>query len=103
MYKNLSTLAALISLSVVSTLRLPAQTITGSIVGSVVDSSGLAVAGAETSVVQTATGAVRKSKTDQRGDFIFGSLQPGEYNLTIAVKGFKTLQQQHIVDRKSVV
>ena len=97
MYKNLSTLAALISLSVVSAPRLTAQTITGSIVGSVVDSSGLAVAGAEASVIHTATGAVRKSKTDQRGDFIFGSLQPGEYSLTIAVKGFKTLRQQNIV------
>jgi hypothetical protein len=75
----------------------PAQTITGSIVGSVVDSSGLAIAGAEASVVHTATGAIRNTKTDERGDFVVGSLQPGEYTVTITAKGFKTLQQQNIV------
>ncbi|MCI0389960.1 MAG: carboxypeptidase-like regulatory domain-containing protein [Acidobacteria bacterium] len=59
-------------------LILSAQTITGSIVGSVVDPSGLAVSNAGVTLVQVTTGATRTAMTDERGDFTIGSLQPGE-------------------------
>ena len=79
-------------------LVLPAsgQTITGSITGSVLDSAGLAVAGAEVVLTQTATGATRKLTTNERGGFVFSSLQPGEYDAVVTMSGFKS------VERKSV-
>jgi len=73
-----------------------AQTITGSITGSVLDSSGLAVAGAEVSVTHNATGAVRKATTNERGGFFVGSLQPGAYDVVITASGFKSVERKDV-------
>lgn len=96
MRRNLLRLALCFALAVAAATWLGAQTITGSIIGSVLDSSGSAVVAAGASLTHAATGAVRDVKTDGRGDFQFGSLQAGEYTLTVTAKGFKTLQQQGI-------
>src|SRR5713226_4806720 len=59
-----------------------AQTNNGGITGSILDSSGAAVAGAEV----TATGAYR-----------FGNLVLGTYNVTVTAKGFKTAEVTGVV------
>ena len=92
-----TSLAALLVLTLFSLPSLNAQTVTGSIVGTVVDSSGSAISDAGATITNTATGLAREVHTNERGDFLFGSLQPGEYNLSISAKGFKNLQQQNIV------
>ncbi|MCC7236916.1 MAG: carboxypeptidase regulatory-like domain-containing protein [Bryobacterales bacterium] len=74
-----------------------AQTITGTIVGSVVDPSGAALTGAEVSAVQKATGAKRTVHSNEQGDFLVGSLQPGEYSVSVSRDGFKTAQRTGIV------
>lgn len=89
-------LVALFALTLAAINPLAAQTITGSIIGTVLDSSGLPIAGVEATVTHIATGAAREVRSNERGDILFNSLQPGAYNLTIAAKGFKTLQQQNI-------
>lgn len=89
--------AALIALLAIFASVTVAQTITGTIVGSVVDPSGAAVTGAEVVAVQGATGAKRTVKTNDQGDFQIGSLQPGEYQLSVSSSGFKTLLQKGIV------
>ena len=48
-----------------------AQTVTGSIVGSVQDPSGLAVPSAGVVLSQTATGAEWRTQTNDRGDYTF--------------------------------
>jgi hypothetical protein len=73
-----------------------AQSISGSIVGSVADSSGLAVAGASVVLTQPATAAKRQSPTDAGGRFVFPGLQPGEYTVTVEMKGFKKLEKRSI-------
>ena len=88
--------AALVTLLALFAIASGAQTITGSIVGSVVDPSGAAVVNAEVTAVQKATGAKRTAQTNEQGDFILGSLQPGEYEVTITATGFKTLQRTSI-------
>jgi hypothetical protein len=70
-----------------------AQTITGSIVGSVKDASGLPVMGAEIKVVQKSTGLARQAQSSDRGDFAFPGMPPGDYSLTIKAPGFKTVEQ----------
>jgi len=70
------------------------QTITGSITGSVRDSSGLAVAGAELTLLHPATGVERKATSNERGDFVFPSLQPGAYDITVGMAGFKTVERK---------
>jgi hypothetical protein len=74
-----------------------AQTITGSVVGSVVDPSDLPVAGATVELTQTATGARREIVTEERGDFVFSGLEPGEYTVSVTVSGFKKLEKSRIM------
>jgi hypothetical protein len=71
-----------------------AQTITGSIVGSVVDPSDSSVAGASVTLVQVSTNAQREVKTGERGEFVFSGLQPGVYNLSVTSSGFKRYEKR---------
>src|SRR5712692_8596720 len=73
------------------------QTVTGSIVGSVADASGLPVTAAAVTLVHVATGAIRETRTDERGDFVFASLTPGEYDLTVAATGFKKSERKQVM------
>lgn len=73
------------------------QTITGSLTGTVHDSGGLAIAGAEVSIRHTATGVLRQTRTNELGDFFFGSVTPGTYTLAVTQQGFKRLEKTNIV------
>ena len=73
------------------------QTITGSITGAVRDPGNLPVAGADVTLTQPDTGLTRHLKTDERGDFVFSSLQPAEYALTVKATGFKTAERRSIM------
>jgi hypothetical protein len=73
-----------------------AQTIMGSIVGSVADPGGLPVAGAEIKVTQTSTGTQRTVRTDNRGDFLASGLNPDRYTVLVTVTGFKTLERREV-------
>lgn len=73
-----------------------AQIVTGSITGTVTDPSGLALAGAEITLVQPETGRERRAQTDQSGDFVVSGLDAGRYNLTVTATGFKKLERLQI-------
>jgi hypothetical protein len=73
------------------------QTITGSITGAVRDPGNLAVVGAEVILTQTETGLTRQMTTDERGGFVFSSLQPAEYRITVKAAGFKTAERRSIM------
>jgi hypothetical protein len=70
-----------------------AQTISGTIVGTVTDPSGLAVPGASVTLTQTATGVQLTAQTSATGDFAFNSIAPGAYRLAIEATGFKKLER----------
>jgi hypothetical protein len=59
------------------------QQVTGSISGSVRDSSGLAVDRSQLRLVNTATGAERVAQTNDSGDFVITSVDPGPYKLSV--------------------
>ena len=65
--------------------------------GTVQDSSGLAVPGAEVKAIQTATGAVRVANSGQDGGYIFPSLPVGPYRLEVSKDGFTKYVQSGIV------
>src|SRR5262249_51784193 len=73
-----------------------AQIVTGSISGTVQDSSGLAVAAAEVSLTQSATGLARRTSSDIAGTFVFPGLEAGEYSLSISKPGFKRSETRDI-------
>src|SRR5215475_11659265 len=67
-----------------------AQTFRGGIQGSVTDTSGAAVAGADITVKSADTGLVRTGKTNDEGDFLFTELPLGSYSVTASKSGFGT-------------
>ncbi len=77
-------------------LSLPAQNVSSSLTGVLVDSSGAAIPGAELTVVNQATGASLKAKTGTDGGFTFPNLLAGRYTFSAKITGFKTLETKDI-------
>src|SRR5438093_13155433 len=69
-----------------------AQTITGSISGTVTDASAAVIPDTEVSLQNELTGETRKTKTSATGDFLFPALQPGRYTVSIEKTGFKSFK-----------
>src|SRR5579864_3336761 len=74
-----------------------AQQITGSITGSVSDSSGATVVGASVKLTNTGTAFAQNATTDQAGNFQFLLLQPGTYVVEASNPGFKTFRRDGII------
>jgi hypothetical protein len=64
---------------------------TAAIFGGVSDSQGAAIPGASVTLTSTATGQVRKTITDDSGQYLFPSLPIGSYSLAVEQPAFKTL------------
>ena len=91
--RKLSILATLLML-VPFTL---AQTPTGTIEGTVQDSSGASVAGATVTVTSSATGASKQLTSDAAGRFQLPFVAPGSYKVTVGANGFRSAEQNEIV------
>jgi hypothetical protein len=66
------------------------QAISGNIVGTVVDSSGAAVTGADVVAHNVATGVNSSAKTNSTGGYRFDNLPIGAYQITAKASGFQT-------------
>ena len=73
-----------------------AQKTTGDIHGTVTDQTGASIPGCELTLTDQATGSARKTTSDAQGDFTFLQLPVGNYTLTGAKQGFKTLSQKNV-------
>lgn len=73
------------------------QTISSSLIGTIVDPADAAVANAPVTLIDTATKASRTATTDNAGTYRFLSVDPGTYTLTVKAPGFKTETQTGIV------
>ena len=69
-------------------------TASGTIQGTVTDSSGAVVVGAEVQVTQKSTGLVRSTATDQTGSFRFELLPASTYEIKTTKTGFGTVVQR---------
>jgi hypothetical protein len=67
------------------------------IFGTITDPSGAALVRADVTATNQATGDVTKVQSNEAGDYIFPSLQPGNYKLTCQAAGFQTLEQGGVV------
>jgi hypothetical protein len=79
------------------TPSLIAQGITGTINGTVTDSTGAIIAGAAVTVTQVDTNAVHKVMTSGAGTYSVPQLAPGKYIVKIDAKNFKSFRQSNIV------
>ena len=67
---------------------LNAQQVFGSIIGTVTDASGSAVANAKVTVTDTAKGTSSETTTNDSGQYTKGQLIPGTYKVTVEATGF---------------
>ena len=70
------------------------QAIDGNVVGTVLDSQGAAVVGAEVTATNVATGVVSTTKTNNAGEYRFDNLEVGTYKISAKMTGFKTITEQ---------
>src|ERR1700681_335927 len=73
-----------------------AQT-TAQISGTVQDSSGASIAGAQVQVTNVDTNAIRVTQTSDDGEYTFTSLPIGPYKLNVTKDGFVAFVQSGIV------
>jgi len=76
--------------------RLTAQEITGTISGTIADSSGAVIPEASVTVTNLRTRAARNTTTTSAGVFFFTSLPIGDYELRVVKEGFKQYQRTPI-------
>ena len=81
--------ALVFMLQVLTTGSLHAQIYTGTITGTVTDSTGAAVPNATVTVVNTATGEVRAATSDSQGGYVVPQIPGGNYQITISSPKFQ--------------
>jgi outer membrane receptor protein involved in Fe transport len=81
---------ALILLAVMASATIKAQTITGSIRGTVTDPSGAVVPGSQVRATNVDTGVVSKTVANRSGLYNFQFLPIGNYKIEVTASGFDT-------------
>ncbi len=89
-FKRLNSPAALLALLASLAPITFGQTIDGSIVGTVTDPTGAAIAGATVEAVNPLTGVKSAASTDATGNYRFGNMPVAAYDVTASAKAFKT-------------
>jgi outer membrane receptor protein involved in Fe transport len=85
-----------VGITLIACAPLFAQQITGSIRGTVADSSGALVAAATVTARQVETGLARTATTDRSGNYLLLELPVGHYALEVTSKGFQKYLQEGI-------
>jgi hypothetical protein len=70
---------------------------TASITGTVTDPSGAAVGGAQVTLASPERGINRSTTTSDGGEYLFGAVPIGSYNIIVAAAGFKKYQAKGVV------
>ncbi len=81
-----------------------AQSTFGSIIGTVTDSKGAVIVGAQVEAKAANTGVVRSATTDGHGDFSVVNLDAGVYIVTVTSPGFEArrFDEVHLLARETV-
>src|SRR3954464_1759302 len=87
---------ALGALLLTSTTVLGQASTTATVRGTVQDPTGGVLPGATVTTTNTGTKAVQTTVSDDRGQYLFGGLFPGTYDLRVELSGFKTYEQKGI-------
>ena len=85
-----------VSLCLICSTFLSAQSTGGRILGRVADSSGAVLAGVKVTASNEATGVGRETQTNDSGDYGFPQVPLGIYTLTFDLTGFKTNERKGI-------
>lgn len=89
-------LLALCLLGALTARRVEAQMSYGSLVGTVTDTTGAIISGANVEVKNTATGISHSAMTGAQGSYSFVNLIPGDYSVTVTKQGFQSTTKRGI-------
>ena len=90
-----STLRLILALTLLLAPRVTlAQTSSGTIAGRVVDTQGNAIPGAAVTLTKSDTRETRTFTSDESGEFVFASIQPGVYDIAVDLQGFKRVEKK---------
>ena len=94
---KLQTLLFAVVLVLATSLSLYGQSTYGTVDGTVVDSSGAVVAGAQVTLTNTGTQEKHTQTTGNEGGYKFVNVMPSEYRLDITRSGFKHFARTNVV------
>jgi len=70
--------------------------VTASVLGTVKDQTGAVISGAQVTATNIETHVAQTASTNAQGFYVFSALQPGKYEVTINLPGFKAFKQTGI-------
>jgi hypothetical protein len=73
-----------------------AQTLYGSIVGNVRDTSGASIPAASVTIIHRGTNESRQTQTNSSGGYSFPTVPSGQYELTVTKEGFQTVTDSRV-------
>ncbi len=71
------------------------QAVTGTLLGTVQDSTGAVVSNASVTLTNEGTNVTDRTTSSQQGFYTFPNLMPGQYSVTVEARGFKTEIAKH--------
>src|SRR4029077_2591656 len=77
--------------------RVTAQSVSGSVSGTVVDQTRQVVPGATVTLLNEQTGDSRVTTSNEAGVFVFSAVQPATYTVRVALTGFATFERRNTV------
>ncbi|MCA1635876.1 MAG: carboxypeptidase-like regulatory domain-containing protein, partial [Acidobacteria bacterium] len=96
LFRALRTVFTCLSLLLVCTFSTQAQTVTGTLQGTISDSNGAVVPGATILIRNVETGQERTLTTNDEGFYLATFLPLGKYNVTATSKGFGNVQREGV-------
>jgi hypothetical protein len=66
---------------------------TADVLGTITDQTGAVIPGAKITLTNTGTGIVNKTTSDDKGAYLFTTLQNGSYSINVEVQGFKSYKK----------
>ena len=89
--------AVLVALVTCVPVDAAAQSVSGSITGTVVDQTRQLVPGATVTLVNEQTADVRATSSNETGAFVFSAVQPGTYTVRVELTGFASFELRNVV------
>ena len=85
-----------LSLALLATGAMYGQAVTGSLLGTVTDTSAAVVPNAAVVITETDTNITRTAPTNANGNFAFPNLEPGVYRVRVEHEGFRTSVREKV-------